>query len=260
MIHLVADLHTHTIASGHALATMNEMLQKAQWMGYEALAITDHGPKTTDVANNHHREVFLQDPNVTDYSVLLLKGIEANVTDAGGGLDVSEKQLPRFDWVVASMHKVMLAPMSRDEATNCWLRIAENPYVDMIGHSEEKEYYFDYERVTKAFAKAGKVVEVNAASPQARPGNEENQRQLVRCCKANGTLLAVCSDAHSTRQMEVLEPMLEMLEELQFPEEQIVNASMDLLWDVLARHGRPLAQHRQSIERQLAQTRMQTKG
>ena len=38
------DLHTHTIASGHAYNTRNEMIQVAYKRGMEIFAITEHGP------------------------------------------------------------------------------------------------------------------------------------------------------------------------------------------------------------------------
>ena len=39
---IIADLHTHTIASTHAYSTVTEMVQAAAAKGLYALAITDH--------------------------------------------------------------------------------------------------------------------------------------------------------------------------------------------------------------------------
>ena len=39
---LIADLHTHTIASTHAYATVTEMACEASKLGLFAIAITDH--------------------------------------------------------------------------------------------------------------------------------------------------------------------------------------------------------------------------
>ena len=41
---LLADLHTHTLASGHAYSTLTENAQAARLKGLELIAITDHGP------------------------------------------------------------------------------------------------------------------------------------------------------------------------------------------------------------------------
>jgi putative hydrolase len=41
---LSADLHCHTIASGHAFSTLSEMASGAARRGLDLIAITDHGP------------------------------------------------------------------------------------------------------------------------------------------------------------------------------------------------------------------------
>ena len=40
-----ADLHTHTIASGHAYNTIREMARAAADKGLKALGITEHAPR-----------------------------------------------------------------------------------------------------------------------------------------------------------------------------------------------------------------------
>ena len=41
----VMDLHTHTVASGHAYCTLREMAKAASDKGLELLGITEHAPK-----------------------------------------------------------------------------------------------------------------------------------------------------------------------------------------------------------------------
>ena len=40
----IMDLHTHTVASGHAYNTIYEMARSASERGLSLLGITDHGP------------------------------------------------------------------------------------------------------------------------------------------------------------------------------------------------------------------------
>ena len=40
---LIADTHTHTIASTHAYSTLQEMVHAASEKGLFAIGITDHG-------------------------------------------------------------------------------------------------------------------------------------------------------------------------------------------------------------------------
>ena len=55
--------------------------------------------------------------------------------------------------------------------------------MDCIGHSESRRHRYDYDAVTKAFARCRKVVEINANSAVVRPGNEENMRELEMCIR-----------------------------------------------------------------------------
>ncbi|MCX7658918.1 MAG: PHP domain-containing protein, partial [Oscillospiraceae bacterium] len=41
---IVVDSHTHTISSGHAYSTIQEIAREAAGRGIEMVAITDHGP------------------------------------------------------------------------------------------------------------------------------------------------------------------------------------------------------------------------
>lgn len=44
MIKIIADLHTHTVASGHGADTLRTMCEFAIKKGFKGIAITDHGP------------------------------------------------------------------------------------------------------------------------------------------------------------------------------------------------------------------------
>jgi putative hydrolase len=43
-LRIVVDSHTHTISSGHAYSTVQEMAREASGNGLEMFAVTDHGP------------------------------------------------------------------------------------------------------------------------------------------------------------------------------------------------------------------------
>ena len=238
---LVADLHTHTTASGHAYSSLHEMIEASRKIGLRALATTDHGIAMPGTAHRWHFERMIYLPNIID-DFLLLKGIEANAIDLDGSLDMDDEVLWDLDWVIVSLHRHCIAPMNYEETTNMWLKIAENPVVDMIGHSEEQRFFYDYDKVTKAFTKGNKVVEFNASSPLSRPGNEENMRNLAIACKKNNTKIAVNSDAHSMYELGNTSEVVAMLEKLNYPEELIINSSMERLTAELVLHGRPFAQ------------------
>ena len=70
-----------------------------------------------------------------------------------------------------------------------------------------------------------------------------NMRALLAACLANGCRIAVDSDAHSTYQLQHgLCALYAMLEEMQFPQELIVNATRENLVRELQLHGKPCAE------------------
>jgi putative hydrolase len=77
---IIADLHTHTIASTHAYATINEMTEQASALGLFALAITDHARTMPGAPGPFYFESLGILPKYLK-GVRLLAGIEANICD-----------------------------------------------------------------------------------------------------------------------------------------------------------------------------------
>ena len=179
------------------------------------------------------------------HGVAMMYGAEANVMDTNGGLDFAQSRLRAMDWVVASIHSPCIPGLlTEKEATRLWLAVAENPYVDCIGHSEQQNYRYDYDLVTKAFAKNHKVVELNGNSVNVRRDGISNMKLLLAACLKNGCHIALDTDAHSTTQLQGnMPPLLAMLEEMQFPQELVVNATRQNLVNELKLHGRICAEY-----------------
>ncbi len=53
------DTHTHTIASGHAYNTIDEMTRHANKIGLANLAITEHAPKMPGSSDKLYFIIFL---------------------------------------------------------------------------------------------------------------------------------------------------------------------------------------------------------
>jgi putative hydrolase len=77
-----ADLHTHTVASGHAYSTVDEMARGAFNKGIKLIGITDHGPKLPGGPNVYHFGNFSIVPDEL-YGVRIVKGVEANILKNG---------------------------------------------------------------------------------------------------------------------------------------------------------------------------------
>lgn len=89
---IIADLHTHTLASTHAFNTVTEMARAAYEMGHKAIAITDHGPQMPDSPHIWHFYNLMRLPQKIE-GVFLLRGMEADVLNIRGELDFRRQSL-----------------------------------------------------------------------------------------------------------------------------------------------------------------------
>lgn len=223
----VADLHCHTVASTHAYSTVGELAQAAASQGLSAVACTDHGPAAQDAPHIWHFTNLHVLPSHLS-GVRVLKGIEANVLE-GGRLDIDDELAGQLEVVVASMHGGIMPEGDEERTTAAWLAIAENPHVDIIGHSGQPRFAFDYERVIPAFGRGGKAVEINEASFTVRSASIPRCRRIAELCKKYRVRVVLNSDSHCAAQVGRLSQGMRLLEELDFPQELIVNSAPDRL-------------------------------
>ncbi len=224
----VADLHTHTLVSPHAYSTLTENATAAAELGLLAMATTDHGPR---IGDGNHLWHFTSMPRLPRQvaGIRHLCGAEANVCGFDGSLDLPDGALEALDVVIASMHDGIMPYGSCEEITEAWLRVAENPLVDIIGHCGSPQYTFDHEAVIAAFAKHGKVVEINEGTFHVRHKSLENCEAVARLCAKYGVRVAVNSDAHYLAEVGRLDNAVALLEKVRFPKELIVNGSREQL-------------------------------
>lgn len=226
-MNIIADTHCHSLASGHAYSTIEEIMRAAAERKMFAVAVTDHGRLIPGSPANWYFENLRVLPRKIN-GVMLLKGAEANVSDYDGNIDLSEKDLRSLEWVVASMHKDVLSdPCSVDDCSRAWLNIAKNPRVNVIGHSGADKFKYDYEMLIPMFAQEGKLVEINNASFYVRRDSIENCKKIAKICMKHSVPVVVNSDAHSSFQVGRVDNVITFLKELDFPEELIVNANVD---------------------------------
>ena len=100
---VIADLHCHTVASDHAYSTITEIANAAAAKGFAAVGCTDHGTGIQDAPHMWHFYNLDALPDVIS-GVRVLRGVEANVMDFTGRLDMEDYVLDRLEIVIASMH------------------------------------------------------------------------------------------------------------------------------------------------------------
>ena len=220
------DLHCHSVASTHAYSTVKELAEGARDFGLKGFALTDHAPNMPDSPHIWHFHNLRCLPDEIA-GVRVLKGVEANIIDTDGYLDMSAGDLEPLEWVLASFHMPVIRGFTPDEYTNAYIKLAENPWVDSIGHCTTSGFLFDYERVLKIWKEREIFPEINESSLNNRAGALKNTAELLKLCKKYEVPVVVNSDAHYCGIIGVVTEAEKMLDELAFPEELIFNADFD---------------------------------
>ncbi len=227
-MNIIADTHTHTVASTHAYSTLQEMVHAASLKNLYAIAITDHGITMPGAPGHWYFHNLKVVPHLQE-GVLVLRGQETDVVDFEGHTDIEADSLGTLDWVVASIHAEAI-PKERptvEEVTNAWMNIAKNPHINVIGHSGTQEYRYDYESVIPEFGRQGKLVELNESSFTGRPDYIPNCKTIMELCKKRSVPIIVNTDSHFSTGVGCFGHSLALLKELDFPEELVVNSSVD---------------------------------
>ncbi len=220
---IIADTHTHSIASGDAHCTISENIATAKKLGLKFLCLTDHVNIFSNGAKPAYFKSLCSIPRMFE-GIHLVRGIETNVIDFTGHVDMPSEILDWLDWVIASMHSVILTPGTKKEHTNAWLGLAENPSIDVIGHCGDPKFAFEIDEVVKAFKKGGKIVEINNHSFGQRTGSKTICTEVAKKCMHYEVPIVVSSDAHFTTQLGLFDDAVRMLNEIGFPEELVLNA------------------------------------
>ena len=72
----------------------------------------------------------------------------------------------------------------------------------------------------------GKLVEINNSSFRIRQNSYENCKKIASLCKKYSVPIILNSDAHFCTQIGVFTESLKLLEEINFPEELVINSDI----------------------------------
>ncbi|MGN0614002.1 MAG: phosphatase [Porcipelethomonas sp.] len=230
-----ADLHCHSLASSHAYSTVNELAAAAAETGLEVFALTDHAmamPDAPHVWHFHNLHVIPQKIN----SVTVLRGVEANIMNFDGDIDMTAEDLRCIQWVVASCHTPVIRPGSIDENTNAYINaVKKNPVIDVIGHCTAAPYCVDFDRLAKACSENGVFLELNESSVAAGRSTAENCIAMLGACKKYETQILVNTDCHYSGLIGRIPVSVKLLEEAEFPRELIFNRDAGKVFEYVSR-------------------------
>jgi putative hydrolase len=171
----------------------------------------------------------------TLFGVLFFTGVETNIINEEGGLDLEPKYCKRLDFVMAGFHEICFGSQGRTGNTKALIAALANPLVDAVSHPGNLLFPIDIEEVVKAAAKYGKALEINNSSFRIRPGCEENCRMVAQLSKQYGSLLSCGSDAHYWGDVGNFTAAKALLEETGVPPELVINSSLERFRDFVKR-------------------------
>lgn len=224
---IVADLHIHTVSSGHAYSTFIENARAAADKGLKMIAITDHGPAMPGAPHPYH---FGNQRVVPDhlFGVRVLKGIEANVIDYKGTIDLAEKQLARLDVVLAGLHNVCSPVDGVEKNTLAMIEAMKNPWVDIIVHPGNPEFPVNPEAVIKAAVEYDIAIEINNSSlTVSRQGSRPYCKKIAELAKEYGAKIILGTDSHFASYVGDFTQAEALLAETVISQEQVLNVSIE---------------------------------
>jgi len=229
-IKLIADLHIHTVASGHAYSTVEEYAAAAKKKKLKVIAITDHGPAMPGGADPYHFSNQRMIPDILN-GVRILRGGEINIIDPEGHLDLSNEYLKTMDFVSIAMHpKCGYEGSGETENTKTLLKAMHNKYVKVLAHPGNPMYPIDFKKVIPIAKERGILIELNNSSLTiSRKGSFDRCFEIAKFVKSIGWKVTLGSDAHISTMVGDLDTVLKMAMDAGLKKEDIINTSMDLI-------------------------------
>lgn len=228
----LSDIHTHSIASGHGTTcTITDMAKAASARGLKLLGITDHGPATLAAGTPSYFRSLTYSPKKR-FGIDLLYGIELNILDTLGNVDLEENLLCLLDYAIASMHSQNYRSGTCEENTLAYQNAMKNPHVKILGHCDNPHYPVDYEALAACARKEQVMFEINEASlaPYGYRGDTtSNNREILRYCAKYQVPVILSSDSHGTEHIGDFTYASEFVHEAMFPESLIYNNQLPKL-------------------------------
>ena len=219
------DVHTHTIMSGHAYSSLQEMVTAAQQKHLDILGITEHAPGIPGTCN----PIYFRNLHVVPRqfgNLRLLLGAELNILDTKGTLDLDEYYYRMLDVRIAGIHSLCWQGGTPEENTDGMLAAIRNPWTHIISHPGDGTAELLFEPIVLAAKETRTLLEINNSSLNPNRQKEtavRNNLEILRLCKRYDVPVILGSDAHISFDIANYCFIWPLLQETDFPDELILN-------------------------------------
>lgn len=243
---IYGDYHIHSQYS-HGKGNIEKNIEAAIARGLRELAITDHGPCSwnfirlgvRDAAELLEIKKEVKELQKKYPQIRLYAGVEANIINREGELDVPEGILQELDIVAAGFHLLIYPPdfhsfqdiilnnrffykcfparrkQIRKFNTEVLIRAVERYRINFITHPGYGIDIDTYE-LARACAGRGTLLEINAR-------HVEELRAFIQAAARTEVKFIINSDAHAPEEVGDFKRALELVEELGLSPDRIVN-------------------------------------
>jgi len=228
---LKIDLHLHTIYSGHAQCTIVEYINRAKELKMKMIGFSDHGQNMRGcLVNDMYLGTLDRIPEVVN-GIRILRGIEANIIDKNGSLDVEDRIISeKLDYVMAAIHSESYEykdkNYSKKENTAAVIKAIKSGKVDILSHPFYEFFPVDTGRIFEEACRQEILLEVNLGVIKRRKTDLKtmaNLKQMVQTAKKFNKKLIVGSDAHNIWDMADDSGLKKIKNEIGLTDKMIIN-------------------------------------
>lgn len=238
---LLGDYHTHTIYS-HGTGTVEENVLAAIDKGLKTMAIAEHGPGHIfyGLSWKDLREINSQIEDLRikyDGQIEILFGLEANIMDFKGNLDISPDQAQELDFLACGFHngivpqdrlgKLLYSPIKQVQRFSGTIeRKIINYATDAL---IQATYKYDIKFIThpgaKFFVDAKRLAQEMNPKTMLEINNKHGylDTEQLRSLKDLDVKLIVNSDAHSPSDVGNVENAMESILESGIAKDRVIN-------------------------------------
>ncbi|ANW27160.1 phosphatase [Vibrio coralliilyticus] len=236
---LVVDTHTHTYASGHAYSTLIENAKLAKEHGLEMFCTTDHAesmpgaPHYWFFSNQRVLPRFIE-------GVAVIRGVESNILNTKGEVDIHPSTDKNLDWAIASFHEPVFRPSSKEEHTEALINTIRGGRVDALGHLGNPNFDFDFESVLTCAREHNVAIEINNTTLKgnSRVGSVERCHEIAQIGKKLGVYFTTGSDAHFCQDVGNLSLVSDLMDDVGIDSARVITYSARQFLDFLELRGR----------------------
>ena len=183
--------------------TIQNVLVRAEEIGLQTLAFTEHVRKTSDWIPRYLGEIESYKNNNNNSSLKIIPGFEAKIL-ADGSINCPEQYSKNY-FLIASFHNIY---GSKQVWINALKRAIENPDVNVIGHLAPEATFTlgnsEVDALASLIVKNKKIVELNAKYYRPPP-------EWILIFKKKGVKFHLGSDAHSLQQIGQFEKISDLI-------------------------------------------------